>query len=274
MYCPGPGILYLSACLKTRQCARHVTRRARPRGSHSREQWPGVSESSATTTRAPSPHSHCEHPKEQPWRSFFLSLYLGHRRVKMFFVRRLPGSGAPLCTDTRTEAPGPATKRPSWSGLITLITRTRPDAKNDLRNKLRIFSNSQFGTFLFSELNLGPGDPCLVAPITCKLPHSFWLNKTNICVILELFSVACWHYWHWHLMLDHLPRLSKDHGYNIPQIIGPVISLQSVLVCQDHWSLITHFNYSFREATTMSRLCSRVSILWWLMTGDHVTEWL
>ena len=105
----------------------------------------------------------------------------------MFFVRRLPGSGARLCTDTRTEAPGPAPKPPSCSGLITLITRTRPDAKNDLRNKLRIFSNSQFGTFLFSELNLGPGSDPSARPnhgqncifLTC---HKFSLkNKTEYC---------------------------------------------------------------------------------------------
>ena len=147
----------------------------------------------------------------------FSPLYLRHRRVKMFFVRRLPGSGARLGTDTRNEAPGPAIQRPSWSGLITLITRTRPDAKNDPRNKLRIFSNSQFCTFLFSELNLGLDDPWSLPDTTCKLPQSFWMIKTYIRFISELFfSVACWHYWHWHLMLDHLPlqRPRIQHSSN------------------------------------------------------------
>ena len=211
-------------------------------------------------TRAPSPHSHCEHPEEQPWRSFFLSLPRASQSENVFCAAAAREWGPAVYRHSHW-GPGPRHQAPSWSGLITLITRTRPDAKNDLRNKLRIFSNSQFGTFLFSELNLWPGDPWSLRslPDTCELPHSFWMSKTNICVILELFSVACWHYWHWHLMLDHLPRhgaprLSKDHGYNIPQIIGPVISLQpeSVLVCQDHWSLITHFNYSFdRTASSL-----------------------
>lgn len=109
--------LSLSACLKTRQCARHVTRRARPRGSHSREQWPGVSKS---WVRAPSLHSHCEHPKEQPWRSFFLLSTSGIAEWKCFLCGGCPGvgPGSVQTLATRPRAP-PSSARleAAWSLL-------------------------------------------------------------------------------------------------------------------------------------------------------------